>query len=81
MLQRGAAERLQLQAGGGDDHVGVQMLAGFQCNAGGVEVIDVIGDHFRAAFVDRELYKSASGIRHSRWSHGLYRGLKWVSTS
>lgn len=26
-------------------------------------------------------YRSASGIRHIRWSQGLYRGLKWVSTS
>ena len=26
-------------------------------------------------------YRSPSGIRHRRWSHGLYRGVKWVSTS
>ncbi len=25
--------------------------------------------------------RSPSGTRHIRWSHGLYRGVKWVSTS
>ena len=25
--------------------------------------------------------RSPSGTRHSRWSHGPYFGLKWVSTS
>ena len=48
-----AAEGLQLQAGGGDDDVGVEVLPGLQRDAGGVEVVDVVGDHLDAAVADR----------------------------
>ena len=27
------------------------------------------------------LNRSLLGMRHSRWSHGKYEGVKWVSTS
>ncbi len=50
---RGAAERLQLQAGGGDDDVGIEVLTGFECDTGGVEMVDVVGDHVGAAVGDR----------------------------
>ena len=49
---RDAAERLQLQSGGGDDDVGVEALAGRQHDAGGVDVVDVVGHHLGAAIAD-----------------------------
>ena len=49
---RDAAERLQLQSGGGHDQVGVDPLAGRQHDAGGVDVVDVVGHHLGAAFAD-----------------------------
>jgi len=48
----GPAQRLQLQAGRGDDDVGVEVFAGFERDAGGVEVVDVVGDDCGAAVVD-----------------------------
>ena len=42
---RDAAERLQLYAGRGDDGIGVEVPTRFQHDAGGVHVIDVVGDH------------------------------------
>ena len=51
-LIAGAAERLQLQAGGGDDDVGVEVPAGFERDAGGVDMVDVVGDHLGAAVGD-----------------------------
>ena len=51
--QRDAAERLQLKSGGGDDHVGIDALPGPQHDAGGVDVVDVVGDHLDPAVADR----------------------------
>ena len=50
---RRAPERLQLQAGGGDDDVGVEVLSRIQRDAGGVDVVDVVGHQFDAAGADR----------------------------
>ena len=44
-----AAQRLQLDAGRGDDDVGVEVSAGAQRDAGGVHVVDVIGHHVDVA--------------------------------
>ena len=49
---RGPAQRLQLQARGGDDDVGVEMPAGLERDTGGVEMVDVVGDHVGAAGAD-----------------------------
>lgn len=49
---RGPAKRLQLQAGGGDDNVRIEVPTGFECNTGGVEVVDMVGDHLGAAAGD-----------------------------
>ena len=55
MLDRDTAERLQLQAGGGDDDVGVDALTGPQHDAGRVDVVDVVGHDLRAAVADRRV--------------------------
>jgi len=44
---------LQLQAGRGDDDVGIEVRTGFERDTGGVEVADVVGDHGGAALADR----------------------------
>ncbi len=49
----GAAECLQLQTGGGDDDVGVEVLSGLQRDARRVDMIDVAGDDLSAAVADR----------------------------
>ena len=56
-----AAEHLQLQTGGGDDDVGLQLAAGLQLDARLGEVIDMIGDDGGIAFADR---REQIAIRH-----------------
>ena len=46
------AERLQLQAGGGDDDVGIDALTRTQHDAGPVEMVDVVGHHIRTTIAD-----------------------------
>ena len=57
--------------GGGDDDVGVQLLAGLQPDAGLGERLDRVGDDRGACPALIASKRSASGTRHRRWSQGL----------
>ena len=39
------AQHVEIEAGGGDDDVGLELLAGLQANAGLGEALDLVGDH------------------------------------
>ena len=60
-----AAEHLQIEAGGGDDDVGLEFAAVLQPDACCGEGVDLAGDHRGALFPDR-LNRSPSGTRQSR---------------
>ena len=61
---RGPAERLQLQAGGRHDDVGIEVSTGFECDTGGVEMVDVVSDHIGAAIADGAVQVSVGDQAH-----------------
>ena len=46
------AQHIQIEAGGGDDDVGLELLAGLQANAVLGEALDLVGDHRGLAGTD-----------------------------
>ena len=65
-----AAERQQVQAGGGDDQVGLELGAGLELEPVSVNVsMWSVTIDARPALIASN--RSPSGTRHRRWSHGL----------
>ena len=66
-----AAERQQVQAGRGDDQVGLELGAGREPQAVLGERLDAGRSRPRRCPSRIALNRSPSGTRHMRWSHGL----------
>src|ERR1700691_4569197 len=75
------ADEQQLEAGSGDDDVGLELVAGLQQQAPFGERVDVSGVHGDPAAADRLEHVAVgarAGAMEKPWAHGLYRGVKWV---